>query len=198
MAHRIYTTEGFVLSSSNSGEANKYFRVFTSGMGLITALASGIRYEHSKLRFHLQDYAHAQLSLVRGKEVWRIVGASQINNMYYQSFYADKKKLLLYSRINLLLKRLLHGEEKNGSLYDVLSEGFYFLTHNNMDKSLLYDFECILVLRILHVLGYVSEDESEFRRFQSSAFDKDILQYAASQRKYLVAAINESLKVSQL
>ena len=75
MLHHIYHTEGFVLSGQSVGEANKYFRIFTKDFGMVGAMAQGIRLLQSKLRYSLQDYSYSKISLVRGKQVWRIVGA---------------------------------------------------------------------------------------------------------------------------
>ena len=82
MLHHIYHTEGFVLSGQSVGEANKYFRIFTKDFGMVGAMAQGIRLLQSKLRYSLQDYSYSKISLVRGKQVWRIVGAIKEKNLY--------------------------------------------------------------------------------------------------------------------
>ena len=105
--HNIYTTEGFILKSVNFGEANKYFFIFTKDFGLIKATAQGVRLLKSKLRYSLEDFSFTQVSIVRGKEVWRITSAQKISGLNY---------LLLISKIFSLLLRLLHGEEKNDRL----------------------------------------------------------------------------------
>jgi len=63
--HHIYHTHGFILSSRNNGEANRMLMIYTREMGLIRAVAQGIRLHKSKLRFTLQDFSYVNVDLVR-------------------------------------------------------------------------------------------------------------------------------------
>ena len=67
--HHIYHTEAFVLGSRNVGEANKMLSLYTRELGLVYAHAQGIRLGKSKLRFGLQDFSHATVDLVQGKDI---------------------------------------------------------------------------------------------------------------------------------
>ena len=78
--HHIYTTEAFVIHSAPQGEAGKFLLLFTKDFGMIGVMAQGIRLIKSKLRHHVQDYSYCMVSIVRGKEVWRLTGASEIKN----------------------------------------------------------------------------------------------------------------------
>jgi DNA repair protein RecO len=190
MSHSIYTTEGFVLKSLNFGEANKYFFIFTKNFGLIKATAQGVRYLRSKLRYGLEDFSLAQISLVRGREVWRLTSAEKKLNI------KDKEKLLLISRIFSLLLRLLHGEEQNNLLFDSVKEGMVFL--NNYNDRNLESFECILALRILSTLGYIGK-LADFDQFtQSSYFTSELLTKMSILKKRAVWEINKSLQETHL
>jgi DNA repair protein RecO (recombination protein O) len=134
MSHTIYTTEGFILKSLNFGEANKYFFIFTKDFGLIKAAAQGVRLLKSKLRYSLADLSFGQVSIVRGKEIWRITSAEK------KLILTEGNKVLLLSRLFSLLLRLLHGEEKNSSLFDYLKEGFFFLEQNKISEENLANF----------------------------------------------------------
>src|SRR5665213_2708544 len=71
--YQKYHTEALVLGSRESGEADKVFALFTRDFGLVRARASSVRSESSKMRYALQKYSRASISLVRGKRGWRIL-----------------------------------------------------------------------------------------------------------------------------
>jgi len=190
MSHSIYTTEGVILKSLNFGEANKYFFIFTKDFGLIKATAQSVRHLKSKLRYGLEDFSLTQVSLVRGREVWRLTSAEKKLNI------KDKEKLLLISRIFSLLLRLLHGEEKNDLLFDSVKEGMIFLDNYN-DRG-LESFECILALRILSALGYIGK-LGDFDQFTASPyFTAELLINMSNLKTKAILEINKSLKETHL
>ena len=197
MAHRIYTTEGFVIGSTDVGEANRYLHIFTKDLGLIRAVARSVREEKSKLRYSLQDYSYARLSLVRGKDIWRVTGAGALYNMYYL-FQDERGKLVLLAHIGSLLRRLLQGEEKNEALYHVLLGGVSFLAREKLGAKEIRNVECILVFRILYTLGYVSKESMLGEYLLSPELDRNLLQDASPHRRRIVSIINESLEASHL
>jgi len=192
MSHTIYTTEGFILKSLNFGEANKYFFIFTKDFGLIKAAAQGVRLLKSKLRYSLADLSFGQVSIVRGKEIWRITSAEK------KLILTEGNKVLLLSRLFSLLLRLLHGEEKNSSLFDYLKEGFFFLEQNKISEENLANFECILALRILASLGYIGK-LADFDQFtQSPYFTAEILLAMSVLKSQAILEINKSLQETHL
>lgn len=195
MSHAIYNTDGFVLKSANFGEANKYYYLFTKDFGLIKASAQGVRHLQSKLRYGLVDFSLARVSLVRGREIWRLTGAEKLVD-YAGSL--KKPEFLLVSRIFSLLLRLLHGEEKNELLFDTLLQGLDFLQTNSLDRKNLENFECILALRILASLGYIGK-LADFDQFTSSPyFTFELLSTMASLRTLAITEINKSLAETHL
>lgn len=190
MSHSIYTTEGFILKSAPFGEANKYYFIFTRDFGLIRATAQSVRHLKSKLRYGLEDFSLAQISVVRGRELWRLTSAEKKLNI------KDKEKLLLISRIFSLLLRLLHGEEKNDLLFDSLREGMVFLDNYNDQRR--ESFECILALRILSALGYIGK-LGEFDQFTTSYyFTNELLINMTNLKKQAILEINKSLRETHL
>ena len=190
--HTIYNTEGFILKSVNFGEANKYFFIFTKDFGLVKAASQGVRHLKSKLRYNLEDFSFSSVSLVRGREIWRLTGAEKINAV------KDEAKLLLISRIFSLLLRLLHGEEKNDLLFDSLKEGIVFLAKNEMSEKEMANFECIMALRILSALGYVGS-LGDFDRFTASPyFTPELIQAMSALKSRAILEINKSLHETHL
>lgn len=192
MSHTIYTTEGFILKSINFGEANKYFFIFTKEFGLIKGTAQGVRHLKSKLRYGLEDFSLAKVSVVRGREVWRLTSAEKELNL------VETQKVLILSRLFSLLLRLLHGEEKNDLLFESLKEGLLFLNNNQFTEEDFSDFECLMALRILSSLGYVGQ-LGDFDQFLASPyFTAELLSKMRLLKAKAILEINKSLKETHL
>src|SRR4051812_13786640 len=110
--HAIHTTPGFVIDSRPYGEAGKILSIFTQDLGLVSAIAQGIRLEKSKLRYYVQNYSFARYSLVRGKEFWRLTSAAESEEGTWNAE--------LVAKIAALLKRLLQGEEPHPELFELV------------------------------------------------------------------------------
>src|SRR3989344_4658930 len=116
MAHHVYDTEGFILGSTPLGEANHLISVLTQELGFIRGFARSSRRENSKLRYALQNLSFVRLSLVRGKEMWRIIGAHEGEQMYRELCH-DEAKLALLGNLRALLMRLVQGEDRHEHLF---------------------------------------------------------------------------------
>ncbi len=197
MSHHLYHTPGFILGSSAFGEANCYFKIFTKELGFIKASAQGVRLEKSKLRYSLHNFSYCDLSLVRGKEFWRVTGAIKRGNLY-EIFREDPETRAVFLRIFSLLERLLSGEEKNESLWCYIEEAVAFASAKKHSENLARNFEYILALRVLHALGYlgVSPDTEFF--VKSPFWSDDLLARVNSLMPRILGEINRSLKESQL
>ena len=194
--HHIYHTEGFILSGQSVGEANKYFWIFTRDFGMVGAMAQGVRLLQSKLRYSLQDYSYSKISLVRGKQVWRIVGAIKEKNLY--DALKGQGKFEILAKVFSLLNRLVRGEEKNEELFNHLFFACEFLETEELDRDSSRNCEYILVMRILQSLGYLG-DSKNFKEFvDSSVWTKELVSKMSSVSRGAVSQINKSLKETQL
>ncbi len=196
MAHHVYNTEGFVIEGTNSGEANKFFSVFTRELGMVRATAQGVRLLKSKLRFSLQEFSYTRISLVRGKEVWRITNAKVEWNLFHM-YRNDKEITHMIAQVFLLLKRLIPGEEKNGLLFHVLSDAFLFLQENTLNKDEINSFEKIIVINILHNLGYIGNNP-QLNQFIATPWSIELLTLMTEKKKYAVQEINRAIQATQL
>jgi DNA repair protein RecO len=191
MSHHIYTTPGYIVHSASHGEAGKFFLVFTRDLGMIGATAQGVRLSQSKLRYYVQDFSYGLFSLVRGKEVWRMTGAKEIEGV--GEVHEENKKL--YVRVLSLLKRLLPGEEKNERLFEVMNNFYNYLNKEVREKELV---EYTTVLRILNHLGYISNKDNLDGVLSNSLLNKEVLDFVKVNKKPILEAINNALKESQL
>jgi DNA repair protein RecO (recombination protein O) len=196
MAHHVYNTHGFVLESTPRGEANKLYSIFTEELGMIRAVAQGVRLLKSKLRFSLQEFSYVSLSVVRGKDVWRITNARSEWNLY--SLYKNRKDVFyILAQVFVLLRRLIPGEEKNEILFKVLTDALEFLRVHHLEEKETGAFERILILKILHSLGYIGTS-SELNDFISSAWSAELVSKMAPHAKQATAEINRAIRESQL
>ncbi len=198
MSHHIYTTDGFVLSGINVGEANRFLKIFTKDFGMISGSAQGVRHSKSKLRYSLQDLSYTSVSLVKGRDAWRIVSAKQKENIA-TLLRSDPRKFEIFARTLSLLRRFVHGEEKNDSLFDIVTTGFLTIAgDDSLSPQELKNFERILVLRILHHLGYVKKLD-ELKPFAETVlWSKEILADMEIHKALALQEINRSLSESQL
>jgi DNA repair protein RecO (recombination protein O) len=195
MSHHIYHTEGFVVGSVNTGEANKYLTLFTRELGVVRAAAQSVRHLKSKLRFALQDLAYARVDLVRGRELWRVTSATHLP--LYTQVREHKDTLLVYTRVLSLVRRLSQGEESHEALFDDVCGLFRFIESHELTKAELEACEVVGVIRILSRLGYVG-NAKEHATFIEEELSLSLVQNAHTMRAFLVSLINSSLRESQL
>ena len=195
MSHKIYHTEGLILSGINTKEADRYLTIFTKDLGLIRAQAQGIRKLSSKLRYHMQDFSYARINLVRGREIWRITNAAKIKA--FNTITRDPERFRIFISVSRLIERLCPGEEKDEPLFHHLIQAFSFLDNENLTEDEMKNLELIIVLRALYHLGYIGDIEN-IEAFTSWQFTKALLEKTQPQRKNLVREINKALEESQL
>ena len=203
--YQIYQTEGMVLKSVDFGEANKYLFVFTKEFGLIKIAAQGLRNVKSKLRYGLQEFSVAQLSMVQGRSIWRMTNTVCDGNLCF-SLSSNKEKLIVVKHVLDLLMQLLSGEEKNEELYITVRKAVSFLEENDFNKEQIKSFENIIVIRILYCLGYLDKKKEIGDKVQYSFFlnldewNRGLLNKMRENKikQQVIFDINTSLQFSQL
>ena len=192
----IHTTPGFIIDSHPSGEAGKLLFIFTRDLGLILASAQGIRFEKSKLRYHTQNYSFGLFSFVRGKEIWRLTNGQE-NQEGILSLELSVKSQELLIRLAFLMKRLLHGEEAHPELFDHLSTVRRFLV-TQLTEEQFKTLESLTVIRIMHALGYIGDDQTLKDCFTSTDVTIQLLDQLLEKRIIINQHINKALKESHL
>lgn len=141
MSYTIHTTESLVLSYRPLREADRVYSILTKDLGLVRVTATGVRKGHSKLRGLLEPVSLVSVSLVRGKEYWKITSAESIKVI--PSTQEILKPLVL-------LEKLVQGEAPNPELFEAVKK--IVLSSPNDDM-----FEIHFVSQILFHLGYLKE-----------------------------------------
>lgn len=157
MSYRIYHTEGFILTGRSYGEANKVFKILTPDLGLVNCLAQGIRLEKSKLRFGTLPRRFVRVSLVRGREHWRLIHVEPDSG--FDSKLVFNLEIFLAKTATLLL-RFIHGESRDPDLYEILKGAVLSWIENaKSSQELQQSLEILTVVRLLTALGYRPEDK---------------------------------------
>jgi DNA repair protein RecO len=176
-------------------EANKMFMIYTREMGLVRALARGVRLHKSKLRFTLQDFSYINVDLVRGKELWRVTSARHISS--FPLARRSTHSLVLMTRVSKLLERLCTGESPNINIFDDFVQALYLLDSEDVSLSSREALELHLVLRIMNSLGYIG-DSTMLSKYLSTSFDYSQTETLLKERQSIIAHINKALNESQL
>ncbi|MCU0660220.1 MAG: DNA repair protein RecO [Candidatus Pacebacteria bacterium] len=196
MSHHIYHTEGFVLGSVGVKEADKYITIFTRELGVVSAIAQGIRKGSSKLRYALQDFSYARADLVRGVHVWRITSAQPSTDLV--ALTADPTKYRTYVKILSMIRRLYSGEAPDEELFDDLKESLLFLSRDTVaNTEMVAGFELTLLVRILHKLGHLRAFPGR-EEYVSQAINPSMCQSAYNAKAVLIQEINTAIRESQL
>ena len=194
MYHKHHTN-GIVLGSRFEGEHNKIIQIFTKDFGLVSVKAQAVRGSQSKLRMACQDFSVGNFSLLVGRNSWKLVGAESIKNIFEELKYSEKK-LNVVSNIFRLIKRLVGESEPNMELFMILDNFFDFLIKTEEEFASLA--ECLVLLKILHNLGYMRNDPELSIPMSSLEIAITDLEKIAPKRSHIVNLINESIKATNL
>lgn len=184
MAIEKYVTRAIVLESYDQGEHDKAYKVFTREFGLLVCQAKSVRKLESKLRAHILPRSVSLITLVQGREVWRLVGAeSEVQESPY------------IHEVATLLKRFVRGEGVHIELYDRII--------SFLGSTSLYDEQTVRLLLyyiVLVDLGYAdakvigAKDIKEYIAFSVDDLYTHLLLTKGSVRKH----VQEVLKEMQL
>lgn len=195
MAHHIYHTRGLILGSVPTGEANRFYKIFTEELGLVGASAQAIREGKSKLRYGLQDFSWVFVDLVRGKEVWRITSARE--EELGSTIKSNSKILKVFARACSLVLRLVHGEDRDDALFQELVSLSSFLEHGNPSEEVLPLCEVLIALRILAILGYIERAPYQ-ESLDTVPWSHELLETFTPFREQAIIDINNALRESHL
>ncbi|TSD02776.1 MAG: DNA repair protein RecO (recombination protein O) [Parcubacteria group bacterium Athens0714_16] len=158
--YQIYTTEGLIIESRIFGESNKIYFILTRDFGLIKATAQGVCKTESKQKFGLQTLSFSKISLVKGRDIWKITSAISLENVF-SNLKGEKNKLNVFIRIVSLIRKLLVEEEKEPIFFDVIKSLYKFLkTEDSNNRDKLSSAELLTVMKILHTSGYLGENKN--------------------------------------
>ena len=190
--YQKYSTEALVISSRESGESDRFFSLFTRDFGLVRARATAVRSEKSRMRYALQDFSRANVSLIRGKRGWRVAGATSLST----AIDKDAKGVCAFARIAELVNRLIAGEEQSPYIFAALSDAHDALMRGSNGSTGTIEIVC--VARILFALGYISDEALQTALFTHTDYAIEHLSEAEEMKDKLLASINRAILETHL
>lgn len=150
MSYQTYTTDALVCGTWAKNTADKSYLLFTQVAGMLYADARSVREEKSKQRYALQDFSLIRVSLVRGKQNWRIGSVQALSNPFLQSHSKASRGSVV--RLLKFLRRFYNGEEPAPDLFEYIIERLNYLAADVKNRQQI---ELVTELHILTLLGYV-------------------------------------------
>lgn len=163
MAYKTYTTRAIVCGSKDSYTSDRSYLLFTEDAGMLWASARSVRVEKSKQRYALVDFSIIRVSLVKGRSGWRIGSVEAISNPFMEA--RERSSRAGVQRIVKLLRRFLHGEESNPTIYDdaVMALSCLAVAEGDDVNDLVDQF----TLRTLYTLGYIAPHDKYIELLKS-------------------------------
>ena len=194
MSYHIYTTDGIILKRTIFGEANILLYILTEDLGLIIASARSARLSASKLRGALQEYTRISVSVVKGKNGWKVTNVSEKDNFFFECPDYSKKIL---AQVSFVLLKMIQGETPHPEIFQTIVAGFEFL--KNVSEKDISNFETLIILRLLYQLGYVAKSSNtEIHIKNIKEWDDSLLEQIPKNKEILIKTINKALKESHL
>lgn len=185
----MHKTPAFVLKSRNIGESNKLFYFLTKNLGAVKARAEGVRELKSKLRYHLQDLNWVRVSLVKGREYWKVTGGGKAKSLYT----LPKKQREVMARIFSLVSNLSWPEDPHADYYPFVESLAEKLCSTGVDEKELSSIELLTVLRLMRHGGYL-ESAGEMDSFLNlPSLEKNLLESFAPHAKTALKMANRAL-----
>lgn len=188
--YQIYTTEGLIIESRIFGESNKIYFILTRDFGLIKATAQGVCKIESKQKFGLQTLSFSKISLVKGRDIWKITSAISLENVF-SNLKEDRNKLNIFIRIISLIRKLLLEEEKEPIFFDVVEFLYKFLkTENASNKDKLSSAELLTVMKILHTAGYLGDNKNFGNLLEVDDFNDETMNNIKRIKREMLREVN--------
>ncbi len=143
MAIEKQSTEAIIIRIYESGESDAVVKMYTRDFGMIYAKSMSLR-KSVKLRAHILENRISNVTLVKGKEYYRLAGARE----EYDKIN-EHKNLPLVTNI---ISRYIVAEQKNTKLYDRLIE---YIKYEKLEQSII---KLCLTSEIMIMLGYLDSE----------------------------------------
>ncbi len=186
MGHDIHSQIGILLDTKDYGESGKILYFLTKELGILVAIAIGVREVKSKMRGSIVPLTICNFDFVEGREVNRLTGI-QIQENLISDLSIEQRKVV--SNILNFVLRTVVGQTPNESLYENVILGF-----KKLREKALQDFEVLEIIWLLKIL--VSLGYWELGKYDS--FEETNLNTVFEIKKELVEEINKAIKSTQL
>lgn len=147
-----YRTLGIILKKENRGEANQLFTIYTKDFGKLEILGKAIRKISSKLRSDIDIFYLSNIEFIQGKNYKTLTDALVIEK--YENIKKNLGKLKIIYKIAEIFDRLVHGQEKDEKIWNLLFEVLKNLNEQNLRNKNQQLFFYYFLWKFLSILGY--------------------------------------------
>ena len=147
-----YRTPGIILTSFNTGEADRIFVVFTELFGKIRLRAVSQRKITSKLRGGLVSCAVVNLEFIQGK-VGKTLTAAEVE-IHYSNIAKDMKRLRTAFSIFRSMDVLLSQEQEEQAAWRLIMNSLYALNQKTLDVKTLNLLPYHFLWNLVSLTGY--------------------------------------------
>lgn len=146
----IKKTEAIILRQRNFGNTSLIFTLYTKDFGKIDALAKGIKKTISRGEGGIETLSRIELIYYeREPKTLRLISQLYLLNSL-KSIRASPLKFVYASYLIELADNLVHGEEKNEKIYNLLLNCLSIMENEQDIPRLVHFFE----LKLIKLLGY--------------------------------------------
>lgn len=175
------STEALVLGVYTVGENDALVSLYTRDFGVVSAKAVSLK-KSRKMQAHILVGRLTNITLVKGREVYRIVGSSEIMNR--------NKNLLIVVEC---VKRFFHGEEKNIKLFDRL------LSYSHITNASESHIKTCVYLDVLIHLGYLDIEKVGLNKKEYVEMDTNSFYiHSLLQKDNYIGALKQAMSSSML
>lgn len=179
----------YVIEVYPHGESNNVYKLYTRELGLIYAHAQSVRELKSRNRYALQVGHLITVTLVRGREVWRVTSAQTVPEHEMEGDAPVPRKLLW------LIGKLVAVEDQSEEVFDHLVAGERAISTNyEKDHALI---EAVTLLRVMNVLGFVArplEEEQIAYFLENNGYSEEHMFLARKYSELLFIRVNSALE----
>ena len=146
MAPRSFSTEGFVISRKNYGEADRYLLIFSKHYGKMFLMAKGVRKPKSRKRGHIEIFSKVKYSFTKNDH-FILMNEAELIDSYGEIRISLKKTSLAYYFVEIIGK-ILQEDERQETLYQILTNYMNLLktSHNLRDLRFNYIYDILVNL----------------------------------------------------
>lgn len=184
MAIEKQSTEAIIVKIYESGESDAVVKMYTRDFGMIFAKSMSLR-KSVKLRAHILENRISNVTLVKGKEYYRLAGAKE----EYDKINEHKNLPIVTTIIN----RYIIGEQKNIKLYNRLIE---YVNQKDLDTNIL---KLCVTSEIMIMLGYLDSEllGLDLEKYLSLNID-DYIMHIQIRKKEAVQMVSHAVTASML
>lgn len=193
--YRKQHTKGLVIYHRDEGSDSRRIGLLTQEFGLLSVKVQAARQVGSKMRPGVQDFTAGEFSLIHGKSGWRLAGV-RVHKNFFSIYGPTSTKTRVMANVLNLVRKLVGEGERDQIIFETMDNFLEFMVLAKEEEVSLL--ECLILLRVLHHLGYMQAEPELSLPLDSSVINPVFFEQLAPRRVRLTQLINESLKATQL